>query len=217
MRSCPSLQAGRVSRSVHDRRAHPAWLLDHRRQTVLAVEHGPTLWVIAGGVGLTLRGRDHQLAAPMVKRRWYELRIIAEDGRVWLRQTALQRSWGVTDSGEAEFPGSLDRLTRLSLAPRRARATTRAATSLTGGSRIPRSLPVRGVRRHRWSRTMQIVSPGGGFLTGDPQRAHPRPRPARAPRHPAEPPNASGSWIALEWGRDELGLPAPALFRDPFP
>src|SRR5215831_11203211 len=81
------------------------WLLDHRRQTVLAVEHGPTLWVIAGGVGLTLRGRDHRLAAPMLKRRWYELRIIVEDGRIWLRQTALQRSWGVTDSGEAEFPG----------------------------------------------------------------------------------------------------------------
>ena len=45
------------------------WLLDHRRQTVLAVEHGPTLWVIADGVGLTLRGRDHRLAAPLLKRR----------------------------------------------------------------------------------------------------------------------------------------------------
>ena len=89
------------------------WLLDHRRQTVLAVEHGPTLWVIAGGVGLTLRGRDHRLAAPMLKRRWYELRIIAEDGRIWLRQTALQRSWGVTDSGEAEFPGSLGSLDKI--------------------------------------------------------------------------------------------------------
>ena len=83
------------------------WLLDHRRQTVLAVEHGPTLWVTADGVGLTLRGRDHRLAAPMLKRRWYELRIIAEDGRVWLRQTTLQRSWGVADSVEAEFAGSL--------------------------------------------------------------------------------------------------------------
>jgi N,N-dimethylformamidase len=89
------------------------WLLDHRRQTVLAVEHGPTLWVIAGGVGLTLRGRDHRLAAPMLKRRWYELRIIVEDGRIWLRQTALQRSWGVTDSGEAEFPGSLGSLDKI--------------------------------------------------------------------------------------------------------
>ena len=89
------------------------WLHDHRRQTVLAVEHGPTLWVIAGGVGLTFRGRDHRLAAPMLKRRWYELRIIVEDGRVCLRQTALQRSWGVTDSGEAEFPGSLGSLDKI--------------------------------------------------------------------------------------------------------
>jgi N,N-dimethylformamidase len=43
----------------------------------------------------------------MLKRRWYELRVIAEAGRVRLRQTALQRSWGVTDSGEAETTGSL--------------------------------------------------------------------------------------------------------------
>jgi len=49
----------------------------------------------------------------MLKRRWYELRIIAEDGRVWLRQTALQRSWGVTDSGEAEFAGPLGSLDKI--------------------------------------------------------------------------------------------------------
>jgi hypothetical protein len=48
----------------------------------------------------------------MLKRRWYELRIIEEDNRVWLRQTALQRGWGVTDSGEAEFLGSLDKIWR---------------------------------------------------------------------------------------------------------
>src|ERR1051326_8722974 len=89
------------------------WLLDGRRQTVLAVEHGPTLWVTAAGAGLTLGGRDHRLAVPMLKRRWYELRIIAEGGRVWLRQTALQRSWGVTESGEAAFPGSLGSLDKI--------------------------------------------------------------------------------------------------------
>ena len=55
----------------------------------------------------------YRLAAPMLKRRWYELRIIAEDGRVWLRQTALQRSWGVADSGEAELAGSLGSLGKM--------------------------------------------------------------------------------------------------------
>ena len=87
-------------------RAQP-WLPDARRQTVLAIAGGPTLWVTAEGAGLTLADREVRIAAPMLKRRWYELRIIAEAGRIRLRQTALQRSWGVTDSGTAEMTGSL--------------------------------------------------------------------------------------------------------------
>ena len=83
------------------------WLPDERRQTVLAIDDGPILWITAGGAGLTLGDREIRLAAPMLKRRWYELRIIAGSGRVRLRQTALQRSWGVVDSGEAEATGSL--------------------------------------------------------------------------------------------------------------
>jgi len=74
------------------------WLPDARRQTVLAIAGGPTLWVTAEGAGLTLGARELRVAAPMLKRRWYELRVIAEAGRVRLRQTALQRSWGATDS-----------------------------------------------------------------------------------------------------------------------
>ena len=83
------------------------WLPDTRRQTVLAIAGGPTLWVTAEGAGLTLGARELRIAAPMLKRRWYELRVIVEAGRVRLRQTALQRSWGMTDSGEAETTGSL--------------------------------------------------------------------------------------------------------------
>jgi hypothetical protein len=49
----------------------------------------------------------------MLKGRWYELRIIAGGGRIRLRQKALQRSWGVGDSGEAEMAGSLRPLARL--------------------------------------------------------------------------------------------------------
>lgn len=83
------------------------WLPDARRQTLLAIAGGPILWVTAEGAGLTLAGREVRIAAPMLKRHWYELRIIAEAGRIRLQQTALQRSWGVTDSGTAEMTGSL--------------------------------------------------------------------------------------------------------------
>jgi N,N-dimethylformamidase len=89
------------------------WLPDIRRQTVLAIEGGPTLWVTGEGAGLTLGDHEIRIAAPMLKRRWYELRIIVEAGRVLLRQTALQRSWGVVDSGEAELAGSIRALGRI--------------------------------------------------------------------------------------------------------
>ena len=48
------------------------WLPDARRQTVLAIAGGPTLWVTAEGAGLTLGARELRVAAPMLKRRWYE-------------------------------------------------------------------------------------------------------------------------------------------------
>jgi N,N-dimethylformamidase len=70
------------------------WLPDARRQTVLAIVGGPTLWVTAEGAGLTFGARELRVAAPVLKRRWYELRMVAEAGRARLRQTALQRSWG---------------------------------------------------------------------------------------------------------------------------
>jgi N,N-dimethylformamidase len=86
------------------------WLLEDRGQTVLAIGGGLTLWIAAAGAGLTLGEREIRLDAPMLKRRWYELRIISEAGRLCLRQTALQRSWGAADFGEAELTGSLGSL-----------------------------------------------------------------------------------------------------------
>ena len=86
------------------------WLPDDRRQTVLAIGDWLNLWITAEGAGLTLGEGEVQLAAPLLKRRWYELRIIVETGRVRLRQTALRHSWGVGDSGEAEFTGSFGEL-----------------------------------------------------------------------------------------------------------
>jgi N,N-dimethylformamidase len=45
------------------------WLPDARRQTVLAIAGGPTLWVTAESAGLTLGARESRVAAPMLQRR----------------------------------------------------------------------------------------------------------------------------------------------------
>jgi len=92
------------------------WLLDGRLQTVLAIEGGPALSVAAEGARLELGGARIQVTTPMLKGRWYELRVIASDGRVRLRQTALQRSGGVAVSAEAETTGSLGALSNLTFA-----------------------------------------------------------------------------------------------------
>ncbi|MGH7052968.1 MAG: N,N-dimethylformamidase beta subunit family domain-containing protein [Stellaceae bacterium] len=83
------------------------WLLDGRPQTVLAIEAGLSLSVAAEGAILDAQGRRLQVSAPMLKRRWYELRVMASAGALRLRQTALQRSWGIADTGEAEMPGAV--------------------------------------------------------------------------------------------------------------
>jgi len=92
------------------------WLLDGRPQTVLSIEGGPALSVAGGGACLELGDSRIQVCAPMLKGRWYELRVIASGGRVQLRQTALQRTWGVADYGEAEMPGSLGALANVTFA-----------------------------------------------------------------------------------------------------
>ena len=89
------------------------WLLDGRPQTVLAIEGGLALSVAAEGVRLDLGDDPIQVAAPMLNGRWYELRVIADGGRVRLRQTALQHSWGIRDSGEAEGTGVFGALAKL--------------------------------------------------------------------------------------------------------
>jgi N,N-dimethylformamidase len=89
------------------------WLVDGRPQAVLAMEGGPVLSVAGDGARLELADRRVQVAAPMLKKRWYELRVIAAAGQLRLRQTALQRSWGVSDSGSAEVAGKLDTLRKL--------------------------------------------------------------------------------------------------------
>jgi N,N-dimethylformamidase len=95
------------------------WLIEERPQTVLAIEDGPVLSVAAEGARLELGGDWVQIAAPMLKRRWYELRVVADGRRLCLRQTALQRSWGVADSGQAEMTGTFGALSRVTFAAAR--------------------------------------------------------------------------------------------------
>jgi N,N-dimethylformamidase len=113
MRCGHARQSAYLARSLYDRRSRPTWLLDGRAQIVVAIEGGPTLSVAAEGACLELGDRSVQVPAPMLKGRWYELRIIAGGGRVQLRQTALQRSWGVADCGKAEVTGNLGPLARV--------------------------------------------------------------------------------------------------------
>ncbi|MDP9096716.1 MAG: N,N-dimethylformamidase large subunit [Pseudomonadota bacterium] len=73
-----------------------------RPQPVLALG-GAILLVGAAGAMLMVDGRVAvAINAPLLERCWYELTARFSDGRVWLTQHALQRSWGETDSGQAE-------------------------------------------------------------------------------------------------------------------
>ncbi len=73
-----------------------------RPQTVLATDGGIALSVAADGAILDSPEGRAQIAAPMLERRWYELRIVAAGGRLLLRQTPLQQDWGTSDSGSAD-------------------------------------------------------------------------------------------------------------------
>ena len=178
------------------------WLPDGRQQTVLAIDSGPTFWLTAGGAGLAIGGREVRVAAPMLKRRWYELRIVAEAGRVHLRQTGLQRNWGVIDSGEAELIGSLGALGIIAFAampdptpgpgdnPYGSFFNGRIEdlAILTGARHAPAPI---GAGRGGLPRVV-------GFQPGYPERAHRRPRTAGAAWQPAQPADAGGLRLAVD-------------------
>lgn len=87
-------------------------LLNGRPQTVL--DFG-SMRLLAGpqGASLLLDGARCEAGAPMAEGRWYELRVVLDGGAVRLRQTPLQRTYGVTDAGESTAqgrPSSLDRV-----------------------------------------------------------------------------------------------------------
>ncbi len=69
---------------------------------------GAVLRVSGAGALLEVDGAvAAAVAAPMLERCWYELQATFSRGQVRLAQRALQRSWGVDDSGEAAGAGGL--------------------------------------------------------------------------------------------------------------
>ncbi len=71
-------------------------------QPVLALGDA-VLRVAADGVRLEVAGAVvAAVVAPMLERCWYEVKAAFAEGRVRLTQRALQTSWGVADSGEAD-------------------------------------------------------------------------------------------------------------------
>ena len=73
------------------------WLLDGRPQAVLAWIGGAglSLHVTAAGAELRVGEAVCRVAAPMLERRWYELRVICARGSLRLLQIPLTLDWGV--------------------------------------------------------------------------------------------------------------------------
>lgn len=85
-------------------------------QPVLALGN-TVLRVATEGAQLLVDGRiAAAVPAPMLERCWYELTATFTAGQVTLTQTALKRSWGVTDSGSASGTAPLPAGERLLLA-----------------------------------------------------------------------------------------------------
>lgn len=75
---------------------------------------GTVFRVSAKGAQLLIGGTVvAAVSAPMLERSWYELRAEFTDGKVRLSQTALRRSWGVDDSGNAQGVAPLPVFSRL--------------------------------------------------------------------------------------------------------
>lgn len=85
-------------------------------QPVLALGN-LVLRVAAEGARLEMDGAlVCAVSAPMLERRWYELRVTFHAGTVRLTQTALERSWGVADSGAADGKAAAPTGSRLLIA-----------------------------------------------------------------------------------------------------
>ena len=68
---------------------------------------GMVLFAAADGVRVETGAGIVAVGAPMLERCWYEITAVFAGGRVRLEQRALQRSWGVADSGAASGAAGL--------------------------------------------------------------------------------------------------------------
>jgi N,N-dimethylformamidase len=85
------------------------WRLAHgASQAVFALRGQPGLClsVAKGGAVLRIGAAECRVAAPMLERRWYTLRVTAQGDVVRLTQTPLQTDWGVGGAGEAVLEGA---------------------------------------------------------------------------------------------------------------
>lgn len=83
--------------------------LDGRPQAVLAWPGALALYVTGAGAELHVGGQICRVAAPMLERRWYELRLIASDGILRLTQIPLQVDWGTDGHGIASVAAKIAR------------------------------------------------------------------------------------------------------------
>ena len=74
---------------------------------------GMVLFAAADGVRVETGAGIVAVGAPMLERCWYEITAVFAGGRVRLEQRALQRSWGVVDSGAASGAAGLPSGSRL--------------------------------------------------------------------------------------------------------
>ena len=82
------------------------WLLDGRAQAVAGWD-GVALHATAEGAVLRVGGQECRVAAPMIERRWYELRLVVGAGGVRLIQRKLQTDWGSEGDGSAALAAVL--------------------------------------------------------------------------------------------------------------
>ena len=94
------------------------WLLDGRPQAVLSWIGGKGLSLYATASGAELRVGEAvcRVTAPMLERRWYELRVICASGSLRLLQIPLTMDWGVNGGGEARLSVIADPPTTMVLA-----------------------------------------------------------------------------------------------------
>jgi N,N-dimethylformamidase len=83
----------------------PWRLADGARQAVVSFDSALCLFVSKAGAILRIGTAECQVDAPMLERRWYELRVVAQGGDVRLVQTTLTTDWGVDGAGEAASSG----------------------------------------------------------------------------------------------------------------